>query len=359
MCRSRIASWLAALSLAIPASAQSALPEPLAQQLATFPIDRLCSKGGSLGRKFGSTNTGIRPAPHALGMTKEKLDPALTPFVDAEFNVTRRSHRFFFAGAQTIKFDSEEAANQARSQLTARFLAAGWVASIRSPEDDGPLIDSAPMKNEDLLYSAKGVESPGTEPGVRLSLWADSDRLIVECSSMALAREQVDEVFGPVKFTPGTPVNLPPAPPPIAVSDCSDPAQRAAIIDNLTTLPQMEYRKSITEQYSARSEARIDQLGQKAHWSDEEKADYALGLLDDPELKRVTGQLLKPAEIIANYGLAMLGNKGPSDEEFCRSLASSLNEQMAQVPALAERQYNRTVELVDAEAKRLGVSLKD
>ncbi|MFZ1477404.1 MAG: hypothetical protein WAT18_06630 [Sphingorhabdus sp.] len=70
---------LAALGFSSSVNAQTALPPVIASQIATLPIEHMCSKEGASGLKFGATEHDISPI-HKPGSINRDLGTEFAPF---------------------------------------------------------------------------------------------------------------------------------------------------------------------------------------------------------------------------------------------------------------------------------------
>ena len=149
---------------------------------------------------------------------------------------------------------------------------------------------------------------------------------------------------------------LPAPPPTVQIDDCADPAKGARILEQMWdhTLPQAKYLWDMAGQSVDRSDARQQALADKARWSDKQIWDFKIVLGDDAEIMSADEVLVKPWVTIS---FGRIPGKYESEEKFCRAVVESLNETVPQAQELTDRQWKRTVELIEAEAKKLGVSL--
>lgn len=352
---------LVAFSLALPTSVRAALPTPVADQIAALPIERMCSKDGALGWKFGSTDHDISPI-HKPGAVNRDLGTELAPFKEAALGATKYSNKFYSA-TYLVDLGDKALEQEAVDALALRFEEAGWVLGQRTLDDDGPFYDIPPEDDAVQFYSAEGVEYPGSGEGVRLLVSHSLGELTVDCEYVALAKAQMKEALG--EMPPGTPkpkfVSNQSAFG-FAESDCEEPAKRDFILNRMRRGDMFAMAPGADRiNYEERlSDWKIMKLVESGKISRDALNDKIIGLLDNPE---TVGSMEAGLSMLEGFA-GFLDEAKPGDEAgLCRALHNMLQQGVkASAPVAGATgdavtpQWRATHELLDKEAARLGVS---
>lgn len=199
----RAATVLATGALLIGgAHAQKAASRPdLMAAIDAMPLDRLCTNEQALGYRFGGTDfpPSVIQTP---GFERHKLGAAAAPFEAASFTGSKWSARYVGA-IYTFDAGDKQTALAAIQRIAERFRQRGWIERKGGVEEDGPLIDYPPGPGEVNFYSrAEAMHGLGRQ-GVRASLGFLGSEVSFACEDMAMVETHAREVFG--DLPPGTP----------------------------------------------------------------------------------------------------------------------------------------------------------
>jgi|GEM_PF-1875456 hypothetical protein len=355
---------LALLGLAFSEVAQAALPPPIAEQIAALPIDRMCSKDGASGLKFGATEHGISPI-HKPGSINRDLGTEFAPFREAALGATKYSNKFFTA-AFRVDLGDKDLELEAVNALALRFEEAGWILGERTLEDDGPFYDIPPEEDAVQFYSAAGVEYPGNGEGVRLLISVSLGELTVDCEHVALTKAHMQEALGQMPAdTPRPKFISSQSAFGFPESDCDDPAKRELVLNRLRRGDMFAMAPGVDQiTYEERlADWKIMKLEQSGKISRDEISDKIIGLLDNPESMGSIQDGLSMMEGLMDY---MDTAKPGDDAGLCRAINRMLDKGAAAAAPVAGAkgdavtpQWRATHELLDREAARLGVSFAD
>jgi len=145
--------------------------------------------------------------------------------------------------------------------------------------------------------------------------------------------------------------------PQFTMADCDDPAARRKLLaTDPEKLPALEALRSVTTQNEARMDKLISRLAERAGLTPEQRSEMAIGMFESPQVK----PLFEEGMGLANQMLADVDAiVGSKDElQTCRTIVH-LTSLVPAVDANANRQWDALRGLVEAEAKRQGVSLAD
>ena len=138
-------------------------------------------------------------------------------------------------------------------------------------------------------------------------------------------------------------------------SSCDKPAERAAILaTDPQKLPMLETIKARGVENEQKMDQLLTRLAERAKLSDEQKADVAMKMLDSPDFKAAfdDGMALMK-KVMKNVEFVM---KSKDAAKNCHALVDMM-ALMPEVDANAQRQWGIMRGIVEAEAKRLNVSL--
>lgn len=181
----------------------------------------------------------------------------------------------------------------------------------------------------------------------------------VTCSDAVLAAQAQDEFFGraPLAERPVPPPTSPTLRP--SEEACVDPESRRAAVNRFAGLGGIGGMGSATERYFSQLGAWYGQKMVAAGvWDDDDKLDFALGILDDPVISRELGAQMSRFEPYMAASADFQAAEADRDEAAaCR--AAVVMMQIAHDMTLSnERQWLRAQVLYEAEGERLGVDLK-
>jgi hypothetical protein len=340
-------------------AAQAATP---ADQVAQVPLDQLCNMGGALGLSFGTTEHGVA-ASHKPGSINRDLPAEFGPFKTASVEASKYSRRFASV-TYIAEFASKAEAMGAQKALVARLAANGWGLSSDAIDGGKPSAEAqlaASLAEGPVLYKGPpgGMEK---NEGTMLTVSHFGQEVTVECMGLAESGRFMDEALG--KMPEGTPkpfftpvenmMQLNPA-------DCDDPAKR------------IEFQKSLDRGSSLNvmpGADRVDYEERLADWKIMKLS--SSGKIDREELVDKIIALIANPESVENIENAMgvlssLDGIDPTDEAgMCRGLMKMFTQtstMIAPKPGATgdaiTPQWRETHELLDSEAKRLGVSFVD
>jgi hypothetical protein len=350
-----LAIWVMALH---SGAAFAATP---AEQVAQVPLDQLCNAGGALGLSFGTTEHGVA-AWHKPGSINRDLPAEFWPFKTASVEASKYSRRF--ASVNYIaEFGTKAEAMGAQKALVTRLAANGWLSSdaIDSGRPSTEAQLEANLAEGPILYKGPpgGMEN---NEGTMLTVSHFDKEVSVDCMGLAESGRFMDEALG--KMPEGTPkpvftpaenmTQLDPA-------DCDDPAKRIEFqksLDRGSSLNAMPGADRVD--YEERlADWKIMKLSSSGKIEREELVDKIIGLIANPE----------SVENIENAMgvLSSLENVDPTDEAgMCRGLMKMFTQTstvIAPKPGATgdaiTPQWRETHELLDREAKRLGVAFVD
>jgi hypothetical protein len=357
---SLMVSSLAVLAAALPVQAAQA-QESGAARLAALPLDQLCRRDGSLDMAFGGTGHGVASS-HQAGNINRLAGPELAPFAGIAVNATKYSNRLFsveFSGTVGDK----AATRVAVAQLAARFAAAGWIKSKRSPDEDGPMVDLPVEQGDALFYSADGVEASSTNFGVRLAIQATLGELYLTCEHTGELRKQLKEALG--EMPPGLPrPQFVPAAPALRaeLADCLDPARRKTIMKALMEGAMRPAGYDRLDYEERLADWKIMTLVSSGKVSRDVLTEKIIGLIDGPESVQTMEAGL---DMLKDLEPMMAAGKKNDEAGMCRTLIGMMHKGEAAsrpvVGAVGDAvtpQWRATHALLDAEAKRLAITFE-
>lgn len=353
------AALAAGIAFATGAGAQQTAPKPdLMAAIDAMPLDRLCTTEQALGYRFGGSDfpPSVIQTP---GFERHKLSEGAAPFENVSFTGSKWSSRFVGA-IYTFDAGDKPTALAAIQRIAERFRQRGWIERKGGVEDDGPIIDFPPGPGEVNFYSrAEAMHGPGRQ-GVRASLGFLGSEVSFACEDMAMVETHAREVFGDLPA--GTPRPVAPTTPRPAALDpalCVTAEGRASIDaitrggnqDALTRyiVERMNYMERIvtwkTDRLEKSGKVSKDRMLQlvTAGFTGKAAGDPLAGMA-------VVMDMLKLAETAED--LREAGDLPGA----CRATLQMLGG-MARIEKTTAAQWAGMEGAIDAEAKRVGVSL--
>lgn len=340
--RTRNTAALAALALVA-----TGVPTPTrAQTFDPAAIQRIadgCTAEEAFGYGFGEV---VRNAPR-----QNVPPPGWSPF--DRFDVYRAEHSEWMWKVEAIAFAGfgAEADRETLLALTRAVDAAvGQGGRFGSRAEDGYTVTYSDMLDADGQPSGSAV-SLEINPLLGM-VW-------VTCSDADLEAEAQGEFFGrgPIAERPVAPTTPPAARP--TEDLCVDPDSRRATVSRFAGLGGIGGMGSDSERYFARLAGWYgQQLVAAGVWDDDDRLEFALGILDDPEISRELGTQMTR---LAPYMAASVDFQAAEDarDEAAACEAAVRMMQVAHDMTLSnERQWRRGQALYEAEGDRLGVDLR-
>jgi hypothetical protein len=340
-----IVSGLLAAAIMMPQTANAA------PDFSRLPIDQICRADGSLNAFFASN--GKRKA-GAASEINQPLDASFAPFADAMISYTRFSNRLV-STSFTTSFDDGKNANLAADQLARLVEARGWIA-LEKPE-----------KNSDeyaYLFAIKA--EAGDVTATTLGIVAYDDSLIVTCQNSETATINDEEAGG--KMPVGSPrpdfADYAPEPVSFTPADCDNPGR----VEELQIALNASSRSFLSPNWS-----RVAYEDDLASWkimklTSSGKIDYdtvsgkIIALIDTPETEK---DMQDAAKMLEDHVDAMQKLEPNDQAGMCRlifAFEQRLNASLLPDPNASgdgkTRAWRATHQLLDAEAKRLGVSFE-
>lgn len=352
-----ILALLAAALCAAPAAQAQDTRAALLAQIDALPMDDMCSARGVFQYGFGGTDAPPNPL-SMMDMNKQPLPAAAAPFEQVALVSTKWSNRF--AGA-TYELDvaDEATALAVIERLARHFRARGWIAKENVDDADFSLIDSGPEPGGVNFYSEAAAMAGDDRKGIRVALHPSGEKVVFECEDMAMIVLNVREALG--DLPEGTPKPVRPAalrPEALDPEACATPAglaQYAAIAggkpDAMTryVMERANYNERITTWKS-------DRLKKSGKVSSDRLLRLALTGLEKGggggNLLAGFGQVL---EMFADAGEVARLERAGNREGACRA-AFKLMKNFETIDALMAKQWSAMEAVLDAEARRVGVS---
>jgi hypothetical protein len=328
--------------------------QPAYSLASEIPLDRLCNAKGTLALSFGS----IGDAPRRSGMREpvtRKLDASLKPFEEAKLTYSRFSNTLVSSGFVGTYYNAAGAA-AAADQLAEQAKAQKWFL-LSEPDDESELYE----------YSFSSKPAAGDPPlpdETTLTLSVSEDTLVVSCENAVQSLIQFDEVIGKMPVGMKRPVFTDYATEAVNFSeqDCDDPVKRDALEnamdeDGRNVFAPNFARVSYEDDLASWKIMRLTSSGKISF---DTIMDGIVKLLDTPATQQ---SLEESNKILMEFGDDM-EKINPADEAgMCRVMfkmsrrtdASLVPDPNATGEAIT-RPWRQTHELLDNEAKRLGVS---
>jgi len=150
-----------------------------------------------------------------------------------------------------------------------------------------------------------------------------------------------------------------PALPTVSPTICEDPAQRAALEKRLLAEPDAwnpENRAKLAhERGKVRTDeliARINRFAKRANWTKNQEGKFVGSMWNDPKILEMRRE---PTRLVIKMGqLAVESKAEPDEAKQCLILAKTF-ELQTQLDTSAERINAAMAELLEAEAKKLGI----
>lgn len=152
---------------------------------------------------------------------------------------------------------------------------------------------------------------------------------------------------------------LPPKPSAFAPGDCDTPAKREQVLASLESDEggPGAYPRALSKHYEALMTRKLDRLARAARWSEARKAEFVLGMFEDPRLAGVMEKTVKRLEPVFAGMDAIVAE--PDEAKQCRILVGVVERVLGDpdLEADAAAQWKAMESVIDAEAARLGVKL--
>jgi len=353
-----ILAALASLCMTGFAIAQQARPlaDPAAQ-LSAIPLDMLCSTQGANGVRFG--NTDLPPSGFNVpGMDKRDAPETLRPFTTLALDATKWSNRFYKATFEMPASDAD--APPLIAQLAGRFRSAGW--NERKPSGNGgSLLDPASGPGDVQFYSAASAMSGAAHKAVRLTIGHVLGAFSVECTDMALLELHAKEALG--DLPPGTPRPQPPTLPPPATLDpaiCATPAGRAeveAVTGSGKPNALIRYAGARNNYGDRLTAWKLDRLKKTGKVSKDRLLTLMMnGMSAGSQGGNPMAAFERFIKVLDQVSEAAKSGKAGNAEGECRA-AVALFRGLEEIDRINGSQWRAMDRALDAEAKRLGVSL--
>ncbi len=365
-----LSAFLAASILSsTPVIAQT--PTDALSKIDAIPLTEMCSKDGALGKTFGATNI-IEPTNY-LRHVDVPLDGRFAPATIAQMGASKYSNHFFTVSYE-LDFGSEKAAGLAFDRLTGRIDKSTWFKL-----DD--VLDGQAVQNTDglaaiggfkdaIFYNNKSIltddGSDSRKPDdVSLSVSAMGNSLHISCENMFYGKKHMDEAFGMMPVGSPRPVFTATVVEPFLASDCDDPSklkrrmemvENGDLVSNAPDFARVQYEERL-------SDWKIMKLVSSGKITYDAITEKVIGLLDDPETMKTMedGMALMDDMFKALEGV---------DENDVRAVCLAFQKFTAKSkPAIAPvagatgdavtPQWRLTHQMLDKEAKRLGVSFAE
>jgi len=144
--------------------------------------------------------------------------------------------------------------------------------------------------------------------------------------------------------------------PVFSATTCDDPVKRKALLETdpekLDAINKLQEKSAANE---ARMRALVDRLAERAKWTSKQRSDFGVKLLNAPGLDKLMAEGFDLAgTMMKQVGLVM---DSKDDVKNCHAIV----DMMAIVPKIdtnAQQQWDLMRGVVEAEAKRLGISLE-
>ena len=139
---------------------------------------------------------------------------------------------------------------------------------------------------------------------------------------------------------------------------CGDAAKRDAFLKNWNpeAVPVLVEIKETGRRNEERMTAKLDRLAERAKWSAEKKSSFTMELMADPEFEKQFNDAIKILSTMMEKLSAIAAEK---DEAKQCQTAADMFDMMPAVTENAELQWRAMSNAIDAEARRLGISLED
>lgn len=332
-----------------------ALTEEAFTRLESLPIDRMCSANGVYQYAFGSTE--LPPSLFNIpGMDKKELPETAMPFTTVALDSSKWSNRFYKATFEMPL--REEDAPRAIERLAEHFRALGWIEVEGSEDPGGSMIDPDPGAGDFSFYSRPRTD----KAGVRVALSYLFGAVIFECTDMALLHVHASETFG--DLPPGTPRPTPPVTPPPAAMDpaiCATPEGRAEIdmiVGNRTPNALMRYvgeRNNYGDRLVAWKADRLEKSGKVP--SDRMLSLMTSGLTAGSPKGNPFAGFEALNKMIDQVMVAADRSKAGDAVGECQAIVGTLKG-LEEIDRVSNAQWRAMDKALDAEARRVGVSLE-
>ena len=147
-----------------------------------------------------------------------------------------------------------------------------------------------------------------------------------------------------------------PVAPPFTAQSCDDPAARKAMlaagVGGFSVFAELKRRDL---ENGVRTEALLDRLAERGKLSREQRADVALKMFADP----ASAAAYDEGKVLLSAMMTKLEPMTEGDTAANCRIIVGLADTMPAIQAVTDRQWNAMGAVVEAEAKRLGVSLAD
>jgi hypothetical protein len=329
---------------------------------ATIPIETMCGRDGAFQYRFGASDG--PPMPTGMpGLANVTLTPRYAPFTRAAIDSTRWSKRIYRFSYDVVLRD-RRAALAAIATLAARFEQAGWTREPPGADADGDenlMGHLPPGEGEAHLYSDPAAVGRSDGEGVRVELSALGEELSFVCVSIPLMEDQIGEVMG--RLPPGTPRPVEPVialPPGLGGTDCADPAARAKLAAFSPSDPD-----PLTRQVLARADYRerlvtwkMDRLRKSGKVSPERSFELLSAAFENPAAARggLAGLELLDS-MMADFQRLEAAARANDEQGQCVALVAMFGR-LEGIGRAVDPQWTAIEAAIDAEAKRLGVSLE-
>lgn len=341
-----------AISVPLPALAQS--PAPTAAAVATIPLDRLCSAEGALDLRFGDRVDGAQKGNQSEPLLRE-LDALLLPFDYAELGYSRYSQKLSTIG-YLATFSSADAASEAAEILVDKAQALNWNL-VAQPRDVEGLFEYS--------FSSKPEQAdPVASDETMLSISVDEASVSIRCENAALATVQLNEAFGkmPVGMPKPQLVDYQASISSFTENDCDDPAKRSAFEADISA-----GNKAVFSPNWSRLTFEEDLVNWKImKLTSSGKTDFdringqIIGLFDNTDSKETMESSMR---ILEDFGDELESLDSQDIAATCRATLKMLKRsEDISAPRFEVKgdaitpQWQATHEMLDKEAKRLGVS---
>lgn len=348
---------LLAAALLLPALAAARdSRETLFAQIDALPMDRMCSTKGVYQYAFGGTDAPVSLLP---SIDRMRLPPSAAPFKDVALGTTKWSSRFVGATYE-LETDSVATALAAIQRLARHFRARGWIA--KEHVDDGAdfgLVDLPPGEGEVNFYSAEAAMSGEGRTDVRVGLTRLGTTVTFTCEDMAMAVLNMEEALGNLPVGTPRPVRVEmPRPEALDPAIYDTPAGKArieAIGGDPDALTRFILQRS---RFAERLVTwKTDRLKKSGKVSSERMLRLTLGALQrgSPGGNPLAAfdDLMTMLEDAAEMGKLDEAGDAPG---ACR-VAIRMLRKVERMEAVTAGQWAAVEAAIDAEAKRLGVSL--
>ena len=136
---------------------------------------------------------------------------------------------------------------------------------------------------------------------------------------------------------------------------CDDPVKRKVLLatdpDKLDVLNHLQAKSEANE---AKMRTLVDRLAERAKWTPKQRSDFGLKLLNAPGLDKLMSEGFDLAgTMMKQVGVVM---EGKDEQKNCHAIVDMM-ALLPKIDANAQSQWDLMRGVVEAEAKRLGISL--